>query len=453
MLYAGVSPVRGEVATAMAESPTAAAINIPAAPGFNGLTTIQAVERLSNYGNIYKSIIGQINQGASAGTIGSSRAGQLRATVSARIQQMNANYFAWRDAYDDSVSPGSGDSGGKGGGGGGGSGSGSETGGDSGSGSGSGNLATTGAPGAGKTDSPGTGKTRRKSGGGKSPGGGHGSTPAPPDATRRKPDGGVRSGTGSRGSNATLRAAATPAVANDASSDRKQSSSAGSGGDGTSLVDEMRRRATVSRAVDAVPLGLRLMLLALLFTIAMLSAISLRERRRARNVERVSQLDYLTGLANREGFDRMLALEWRRAARYGRPLGLIFVDLDHFKLYNDTYGHLAGDRLLRQVAAAIGETARGSDFTARLGGDEFVILCPEATDDGLESLRDRLRDEVSSIEVTLSIGWALQRPDDLTPDDLVSRADAAMYRSKDRRRRPVSVGNPMLGSLRRSPLD
>ena len=224
-------------------------------------------------------------------------------------------------------------------------------------------------------------------------------------------------------------------------------------GEGQSKQDananDLRRKAAVSRAVDHVPLGFRLLLLLTMFAAAVLSVVSVRERRRAQSVARVAQLDYLTGLANREGFDRMLGQEWRRAVRYGRPLGLVFVDIDHFKAFNDSNGHLAGDRLLREVAAAISSTARGSDYTARLGGDEFVVLCPESSEEGLSTLAERLDRESGPLEVSLSIGHALQGPDDAGPEDLVARADAAMYRAKDAGRPKAASGNPMLRAMRR----
>ncbi|MBK5230142.1 MAG: diguanylate cyclase [Thermoleophilia bacterium] len=266
-------------------------------------------------------------------------------------------------------------------------------------------------------------------------------------------------------SNASLRIAdlkaKTGAAAGDArrggsnrqtrSGDRAGAGLAVPGSGGAAAGDELRRRAAASRAVDGVPLAFRALLLALLFAVALLSIVLVRARRRARGVARIAQLDYLTGLANREGFERMLGQEWRRAVRYGRALGLVFVDLDHFKLFNDKHGHLAGDRLLREVAAAIDSTAREFDYTARLGGDEFVILCPESSEEGLEKLAARIEREVDSLEVKLSIGHALQRADDIGPEDLVARADSSMYRTKgDRRRGRVPAGNPLLGSLRRS---
>ncbi|MBJ7458466.1 MAG: GGDEF domain-containing protein [Thermoleophilaceae bacterium] len=213
--------------------------------------------------------------------------------------------------------------------------------------------------------------------------------------------------------------------------------------------DSPQRRATVARAVDGIPLAFRAALLLLIFATSILAVVSFRERRRAISTARVAQLDRLTGLANREGFDRQMAIEWQRALRHGRPLGMVFVDLDHFKAYNDTYGHVAGDRLLREVAAAITATARGSDFTARLGGDEFVVVCPETEEAGLDRLVERLRIEASGMAVSLSIGAAAMRGSDSSPDELVHRADVAMYAAKGGRRRDTKSANPMLGSLRR----
>lgn len=213
---------------------------------------------------------------------------------------------------------------------------------------------------------------------------------------------------------------------------------------------QLRERTTIARAVDGIPLVFRTALLALIFATSLLAVVSLRERRRASAAARVAQLDHLTGLANREGFDRQMAIEWSRALRHGRPLGLVFVDLDRFKAFNDTHGHVAGDRLLREVAAAITATARTSDFTARLGGDEFVVLCPDTDAAGLDRLVERLRVEAAGMAVTISVGAASRRADDAASDELVKRADAAMYAAKEGRHRGVRSTNPMLGSLRRS---
>jgi diguanylate cyclase (GGDEF)-like protein len=243
-------------------------------------------------------------------------------------------------------------------------------------------------------------------------------------------------------------------VAGAAAANGSDGKSSGSGSNGSSSSDKSsndsaRKQTTIARAVDGIPLAFRAALLLLIFATSILAVVSFRERRRATSVARVAQLDHLTGLANREGFDRQMAIEWQRALRHGRPLGMVFVDLDHFKAFNDTHGHVAGDRLLREVAAAITATSRGSDFTARLGGDEFVVVCPDTEGDGLDRLVERLRVEASGMAVSLSIGAASKLESDNSPDELVHRADVAMYAAKGGRRRGAKSANPMLGSLRR----
>ncbi len=202
---------------------------------------------------------------------------------------------------------------------------------------------------------------------------------------------------------------------------------------GVDISNSRQLRRLLTQATTGIPLGFQALLMALLFVVALLLVLMVRERRRAQHVQRVSQLDYLTGLANREGFDRMLGIEWRRAMRYGHTLGLVFIDLDDFKRFNDSNGHLAGDRLLREVAAVINSEARVSDYTARLGGDEFVILCPETDAQGLEALIRRLEAASVGLAVSLSIGFTHQMPTDTTAEDLVGRADAAMYQAKSER--------------------
>ena len=270
-------------------------------------------------------------------------------------------------------------------------------------------------------------------------------------------DSGSRSGSGVNAVVASARpitSSATPVIAAAAAGTGSSESSSGSNSNKSSGSDKSeaptvpRKRTTIARAVDGIPLAFRAALLLLIFATSILAVVSFRERRRATAVARVAQLDHLTGLANREGFDRQMAIEWQRALRHGRPLGMVFVDLDHFKAYNDTHGHVAGDRLLREVAAAITATARGSDFTARLGGDEFVVVCPDTEEAGLDRLVERLRVEASGMAVSLSIGAAAKLDSDASPDELVHRADVAMYAAKGGRRRGAKSANPMLGSLR-----
>jgi diguanylate cyclase (GGDEF)-like protein len=266
---------------------------------------------------------------------------------------------------------------------------------------------------------------------------------------------GSRAGSGVDAIAASAKPTAGVAVAAAAAASKGDGSGSGSGSNDKSgssdknSNDTAQKRTTIARAVDGIPLAFRAALLLLIFATSILAVVSFRERRRATSVARVAMLDHLTGLANREGFDRQMAIEWQRALRHGRPLGMVFVDLDNFKSFNDTNGHVAGDRLLREVAAAITATSRGSDFTARLGGDEFVVVCPDTDESGLERLIERLRVEAAGMAVSLSIGAATKRDSDEAPDQLVHRADVAMYAAKGGRRRGAKSANPMLGSLRR----
>jgi diguanylate cyclase (GGDEF)-like protein len=149
--------------------------------------------------------------------------------------------------------------------------------------------------------------------------------------------------------------------------------------------------------------------------------------------------DGLTGVANRRSFDEELALEWRRAERIGDSLALILLDLDDFKRVNDTYGHQAGDVVLRKVAEVLGNGVRQIDLFARYGGEEFAVLVPETEVEGAlllaERLRKRLADERIGLpdgrmlEITASFGAAAK--DSLTrPEELVAAADEALYEAK-----------------------
>jgi diguanylate cyclase (GGDEF)-like protein len=158
---------------------------------------------------------------------------------------------------------------------------------------------------------------------------------------------------------------------------------------------------------------------------------------------RQSVTDDLTGQANRRRFDEALATEWLRAARSGAPLSLLMVDIDHFKNYNDRYGHLAGDQCLRRVATALGQCVRrAGELVARYGGEEFVMLLPNAdithACESAQNCLDRMQEEAlphaassTANRVTLSIGVASTRPDaTMEAATLVNAADAAMYRAK-----------------------
>jgi diguanylate cyclase (GGDEF)-like protein len=151
----------------------------------------------------------------------------------------------------------------------------------------------------------------------------------------------------------------------------------------------------------------------------------------------------LTQLANRRRFDEYFNKEWRRLAREQAPLSLILCDIDCFKLYNDTYGHPAGDICLQQVAGAIrGAVRRPADLVARYGGEEFAVILPNTTTAGAlrvaQTIRDRLRQlkiphvgSLVSQYVTLSMGFASLIPTpDTFPTELISAADEALYHAK-----------------------
>ncbi len=143
----------------------------------------------------------------------------------------------------------------------------------------------------------------------------------------------------------------------------------------------------------------------------------------------VARTDDLTGLANRRAWDEALEREISRADRDATPLCIGIVDLDNFKDYNDRNGHLAGDRLLKQLAAAWGGEMRASDFLARYGGEEFALALPGCSLDDAVALTERLR-AVTPSEETCSAGIVLWDGEE-SSEHLVGRADRALYAAKD----------------------
>ena len=166
----------------------------------------------------------------------------------------------------------------------------------------------------------------------------------------------------------------------------------------------------------------------------------LREAYRAMELQ--AQRDGLTGIANRRCFDTSLDRAWTAARASGAIVGLLMIDIDHFKAYNDGYGHIAGDQCLREVATAIADAVRDPDaLLARYGGEEFAVLLPATAEATARALAQRLRDavaarglphvHVASGRVSLSIGLAtMPARADTTPTRLVERADAALYAAK-----------------------
>lgn len=155
--------------------------------------------------------------------------------------------------------------------------------------------------------------------------------------------------------------------------------------------------------------------------------------------------DGLTGIANRRHFDERLQEEWARAKRDGTPLSLLLIDVDHFKKFNDQYGHQAGDGCLRAVARVLAEQAqRPADLAARYGGEEFALLLPNTASKGCEQVGEKVRAALHaygmlhalnppSKRVTVSLGGATNLPAEGAADctSLVEAADRAMYAAKD----------------------
>jgi len=164
-------------------------------------------------------------------------------------------------------------------------------------------------------------------------------------------------------------------------------------------------------------------------------------------LQQLATMDGLTRIANRRRFDARLKQEWRRLGREGAVLSLIMCDIDHFKLYNDTYGHQAGDDCLRSVAKTMADTARRpADLVARYGGEEFAVILP-STDGGgavrvardiLEAIKgEELAHSSSPVRpfVTLSLGVATMIPNpQIPPENLVEAADQALYEAKEQGR-------------------
>jgi diguanylate cyclase (GGDEF)-like protein len=158
-----------------------------------------------------------------------------------------------------------------------------------------------------------------------------------------------------------------------------------------------------------------------------------------------ARTDALTGLLNRRGFEMQIAFALALARRSGRPLSLITVDVDQFKQVNDTYGHEAGDEVLRRLALTLATRLRTSDVVARLGGEEFVALLPDTDLDGAQSIAEALvaavdeqRDPVVG-QITVSAGVSMMRSAQDDGADLLRRADAALYDAKGQGRNRVCV--------------
>jgi len=171
-------------------------------------------------------------------------------------------------------------------------------------------------------------------------------------------------------------------------------------------------------------------------------AALLRER-----LQEQAMRDKLTGLYNRHYVEEWFGLELRRAQRHGWSIAAIMLDIDHFKGFNDTFGHEAGDLVLRELAGALGRTTRGSDVASRYGGEEFLVLLPECPFDAALRRAERMREEVAKLElrygdkplgpVTVSLGVAVFPDHTKESEELLRCADEALYAAKQAGRNRV----------------
>lgn len=177
------------------------------------------------------------------------------------------------------------------------------------------------------------------------------------------------------------------------------------------------------------------------------------ELKRHRDIlENLSSLDGLTGIPNRRRFEEFIEMEWRSAIREKQIISMIMIDIDFFKAYNDTYGHIAGDDCLKQVAKALAQSVqRPMDFVARYGGEEFAVVLPGADTQGAFHVAEKMRKHIEGLNiehrksciadhVTISLGVASFEPGPQTaPATLVDRSDKALYRAKRNGRNKVTL--------------
>lgn len=169
-------------------------------------------------------------------------------------------------------------------------------------------------------------------------------------------------------------------------------------------------------------------------------------------LESISSRDGLTGLFNRRKFDEVMEREWMRSLRSHHSIAIILLDIDSFKLYNDHYGHLAGDQCLKDVAKALAlSLQRAGDFVARYGGEEFVIILPETLLEEAVSVANKVREAVKGLKIehsyspvapfiTVSAGVAATIPQDTSYSRLLDGADSALYEAKELGRDRVKEG-------------
>ncbi len=185
-------------------------------------------------------------------------------------------------------------------------------------------------------------------------------------------------------------------------------------------------------------------------------AIVLEKARLFADVQRLAAVDDLTGLYNRRRFFDLAYREFYRARRYGRPLSILMVDIDHFKKVNDRYGHPAGDQVLQNLAAAMRRTLRNIDIIGRYGGEEFIILLAETDVETAQQVAERIRAQIADvttaletgeeIRVTVSVGVAGDDVEEMNLVEMVELSDQALYAAKNAGRNRVKVYRHLMDS-------
>jgi diguanylate cyclase (GGDEF)-like protein len=201
--------------------------------------------------------------------------------------------------------------------------------------------------------------------------------------------------------------------------------------------------------------------LASLRTLLEPSSLALDSALRLQRAEALSVTDDLTGLYNSRYLNQVLRRETKRASRSGRPLSLLFIDLDNFKLVNDAHGHLCGSRTLVEAASVIRGSARETDVVARFGGDEFAVVLPDTGSEGAQAVGERVRERIAAfgflsddgfdVRLTSSVGVAALPDVAASAEELLKAADSAMYEVKNSGKNGVCVATEELLDTTRTP--